>query len=375
MLYTDARLTTRERTPEGLLRAHAILTRTGEFDYLASELNGLGIDEGMYKVMRTRDTVAHADTLASVRGIPITINHPPDGEVNANNYRMLTVGNVAGEPSVDEEGFLHADILLADREAIRLVNSGVDQLSIGYDVNLYRREDGDILTTGPLRINHVAIVDAGRAGEKVRVLDSQEKKMDEDKIKLMLDAAISKALTDAKPKSSQDDIAALISAAVEPVMAEVKTLQDMSRKKKDEEDMKMKKDEAQKAADELVNQIRSEERTRFAVLQDAIPLISGVDSTALAEMSVKDILVLALKDAIPEAASHDEAFLRGALAIAKRNMDSQKLASKDGKPTGIGQPAPQAPIRGADQQTTESYQKYVDSLTSAWMGKQTGSDK
>ena len=68
MLYADAKTTTRVRTPEGMLRADAVLTRAGLFEYGASEL-GLGGD-GVVTVRRTMDTLRHPKRWGHCAGRP-----------------------------------------------------------------------------------------------------------------------------------------------------------------------------------------------------------------------------------------------------------------------------------------------------------------
>ena len=66
---------TRRRTEEGFVRGKAGLTRTGIFLYSDIEL-GVGDTGKTVRVMRTPETVFHSDTIASLAGAPITLNHP-----------------------------------------------------------------------------------------------------------------------------------------------------------------------------------------------------------------------------------------------------------------------------------------------------------
>ena len=66
---------TRRRTDEGFVRGRAGLTRTGVFLYTDEEL-GVGDAGSIVRVMRTPETVFHPDTVASLAGAPITLNHP-----------------------------------------------------------------------------------------------------------------------------------------------------------------------------------------------------------------------------------------------------------------------------------------------------------
>ena len=115
MLYLDATTTTRERTEEGYLRAGAVVTRSGVFRYDAAEI-GVGPAGQTVEVLRTEETLTHPDTIASLRGAPLTVEHPEEG-VTPENWRAFVRGNVVGDP-VFEAGQLRADVLVGESGAI-----------------------------------------------------------------------------------------------------------------------------------------------------------------------------------------------------------------------------------------------------------------
>lgn len=159
-------MTTRVATPEGFLRAGAVLTRAGPFDYLRSEI---GLDgDGTVTIDRTLETLMHPSTIGGLRGAPITLGHP-EGGVTPDNFQSVVVGAVAGEPRVLGNA-ITGDVLISDRDALKRLDDGEDELSIGYDFAI----GADYRTVGPLLINHVAIVPMGRAGSGVRIMDSGE---------------------------------------------------------------------------------------------------------------------------------------------------------------------------------------------------------
>ena len=277
----------------------------------------------------------HPDTLASLRGAPITLGHPPEG-VTPDNWKREVVGAVAGEPRVVGDVIL-GDVLIGDREALQRLDEGVDELSIGYAF-LPSNDYGKLITKGPLQINHVAIVPRGRAGSSVRVLDSleddgMEKKEMMDAIAEAMDMGMKKyrpgmdaAAFDAEgmKKSFMDSISPVLDA-----MKEMKDAQDKALTAADEAKATA---DAKAAGDALVNATRAEERERFAVLTDAMPLIAEDKRAALLEAEPKAILVAALGDSIPNADTMSVDYLRGALSFAKVQ---QATAANDGLPAGV----------------------------------------
>ena len=325
-------MTTRIETPDGLLRAGAILTRSGPITYARGELGLTGDADAPVIVDRTLATLMHPDTLSSLRGAPITLGHPPEG-VTPDNWKQQVVGAVAGEPKVAGDVIL-GDVLIGDKEALKRLDAGEDELSIGYTFSLGR----DNATIGPLKINHVAIVPRGRAGSSVRVLDSleddgMEKKEMMDAIAEAMDMGMKKyrpgmdaAAFDAEgmKKSFMDSISPVLDA-----MKEMKDARDKALTAADEAKATA---DAKAAGDALVNATRAEERERFAVLTDAMPLIAEDKRAALLESDPKAILVAALGDSIPNADTMSVDYLRGALSFAKVQ---QAAAANDGLPAGV----------------------------------------
>ena len=77
---------------------------------------------------------------------------------------------------------------------------------------------------------------------------------------------------------------------------------------------------------------RAEERDRFAVLTDAMPLIAEDKRAALMEAEPKAILVAALGDSIPNADSQSVGYLKGALDMAIRQV---KADADNRLPAGV----------------------------------------
>jgi len=163
-------------TPEGFLLCKDVpLTRTGVFEYTASEVPVEASLDGMVKIQRDDDEVFAQNTIASFEGKPVTINHP-EGMVTPENWSELAHGVVQNVRRGDGEqaDLLLGDILITTEKGIELVKSGLREVSCGYDAQYEQIEKGK----GKQREiigNHVALVTKGRAGSRCTIQDSGDK--------------------------------------------------------------------------------------------------------------------------------------------------------------------------------------------------------
>jgi len=171
------RITHREYTDEGFLRVPGHVARTGIQDYLARELELPGDPNRIVKVYRPPEEVFNADSLATYSGADVTLNHPK-GLVNADNYKVTSVGVVRSSGSKSED-FVQCDLIIKDAAAIKAVNSGKCELSAGYTA-VYDDTPGETpegekydYVQREIRINHIAIVDRGRAGALAKIFDNE----------------------------------------------------------------------------------------------------------------------------------------------------------------------------------------------------------
>ena len=159
-----------KREPEGyLLCLNVPVARTGTQDYLPSELD-LPPGPGMISVYRPEEEVFSPETIASFEGMPVTNDHPPDG-VDVSNIRALQKGHAHNvrRGSGEESDLLLADLIITDPFLIDAVLDGKREISCGYTYELCE-ENGSFIQR-KIRGNHVAVVDAGRAGPRVSIKD------------------------------------------------------------------------------------------------------------------------------------------------------------------------------------------------------------
>ena len=163
-------------TVEGFLICRNVpIARTGEMEYLESELKQDGDISKVVKVYRSPDEVFSEAALSSFEGKPITDEHPPEllTPDNCTQYARGHAQNIRkGEG--EWEGHVIADLHIQDEELIRAVQGGKREISCGYECSYTENEDGTY-SQHDIRGNHIAVVTRGRAGKHVAILDSKKK--------------------------------------------------------------------------------------------------------------------------------------------------------------------------------------------------------
>lgn len=159
---------------EGYMLAMSRVARTGIQLYRGSELGRA--DMAVVRVYRPDSAVFAKDSMASFAGKPVTLLHPKEG-VTADNWKDLAVGNVLQGVARDGE-FIVVPFQLMHRPAIERVRDGMNEISMGYSTDIEWKSgttaDGqsyDAVQTGPITINHLAIVPKARGGNELRVGD------------------------------------------------------------------------------------------------------------------------------------------------------------------------------------------------------------
>src|SRR5208337_2003333 len=164
----------RSYTPEGyLLCESATLSRTGTMLYKSDEVPVSGGSDGLVTVVRYDEDVFKPESIASANGKSVCNNHPAEGQdISPENWRTLEVGVILHprRGTGDKKDCLVADLLIKDKEAIKLIESGKVQLSCGYDADYDEIKPGYARQTGII-INHVAIVENGRCGPRCAIMD------------------------------------------------------------------------------------------------------------------------------------------------------------------------------------------------------------
>lgn len=162
-------------TDRGLV-AVAKAARTGVQEYLGSEVGRP--DLAVVRVYRPADEVFADAALASFSHAPITLDHPTEMVTTA-NWDSYAVGEVSTAAEIDRK-WVSLPLIVKSSVAIDAVRSGKRQLSAGYscriDWTAGTSDDGEAYDAVQrnIVINHLAIVDAARAGPEARIADDKK---------------------------------------------------------------------------------------------------------------------------------------------------------------------------------------------------------
>lgn len=161
-----------ERMENGWLRVDGKIARIGIQEYEDP-------DGGLHRELRIPEEVFDATSLRSFELVPVTNTHPPV-LLDDKNTRAFQVGQ-AGQGLRRDGDFVVSTLLLTDADAIRSAEAGRSELSNGYTCELDPTQDAQLIEAWggydfiqrKIRGNHIAIVDAARAGREARMrLDS-----------------------------------------------------------------------------------------------------------------------------------------------------------------------------------------------------------
>jgi hypothetical protein len=209
-----------ERTPEGYLKATAIVAREDTLDYP---------DEGRSEFVSEEALKSGAETLLHK---PVTMEHPSRGEVDDGDWKQHAVGIVVESRYDSDLRAIVAGIVVYDRAAIAAVlEHDIREVSPGYRAAVVKDP-----TYGFRQVrrasNHLAITRAGRGGPEASIrLDSkgrtathEEQMTDEEKEKL-------KAKADAAEKEAAD-----AKSKLDALQAKVDAYEKMAKEKDEEKD-------------------------------------------------------------------------------------------------------------------------------------------
>ena len=208
------------REPEGyLLCLNVPVARTGTQEYLPEEV-GLPPGPALIPVYRPEEEVFSPSTMASFEGMPVTNDHPPDG-VDVSNIRALQKGHAHNvrRGSGEESDLLLADLIITDPALITaILEEGKREISCGYTYELCM-ENGQYIQR-KIRGNHVAVVDAGRAGSRVSIKDQ---KPVIERRKSIMKKSLSKVLARMAKDGDIETVAEIIEEMIDPAETESET--------------------------------------------------------------------------------------------------------------------------------------------------------
>lgn len=165
--YDTAPINKIEVDPDsGFLNAKDVpIARVGVFPYRKSD-GSIDMEAKLPQYLLSDDTVESAN------GKPITDEHPPV-MLNKDNVKEYMQGFTATNAHVRGDT-LRVDLIICDSSLINDINNGKEELSIGFRTEL-QPVSGEFNGTkydsvqSNIQINHVAVVDKGRAGHSIRL--------------------------------------------------------------------------------------------------------------------------------------------------------------------------------------------------------------
>ncbi len=123
-------------------------------------------------------------TVESANNKPVTDDHPPE-MVTIDNTKKYMSGITSNNAHV-KGNTLRVDMVISDKDLINDISSGKEELSIGFRTEVkniagdFEGEHYDSQQTN-IQINHIAVVDRGRAGHSIRLTGDSASMLIQDK--------------------------------------------------------------------------------------------------------------------------------------------------------------------------------------------------
>lgn len=209
-----------EQLDGGMIRVKARLARTGIQEYAPWPGVPSHLKDRKVRLYRPPEEVFDAVSLSTLRSNPITLDHPPTGEVTADSWKAFAVGHVEGHEvkraTVDGatdghgEDFIETSLVISDAKAVKAVQSKErSEFSSGYAMSIdwtpgeYKGVAYDGIQRS-IRHNHQALLKPGnaRAGREARIVDSRETKSNSEDSEVKFEE-LKKALEDAKAENAE----------------------------------------------------------------------------------------------------------------------------------------------------------------------------
>lgn len=153
------------------------LSKVGVFPYLGRQISPDLEPDKIYQVLRPEEELNNDDTLQSFKLVPIVDDHTMLGtKPGMKPAEEKGVHGVIGDDVYYKDGIIYGDLKIFSETLKEEIENGKKELSMGYFCD-YELKDGEFngepyqAIQRNLRINHVALVDEGRMGADVRVMD------------------------------------------------------------------------------------------------------------------------------------------------------------------------------------------------------------
>ena len=221
-LIFDTKNSNREKDANGFLHVkNCHCTKVQIAQYLGSEISNDLIPDKVYNVFRPEEELNKAETIQSLNGVPLQLEHHDDTAERPAQYTRI---GATGTDAIFEFPYLSNSLHFFNQKAIDLIESGEKcELSIGYDCEIHK-EAGEYegqpydFVQRNIKIQHVALVECGRAGSDVKVSDSKEiilnsektevKQMDKEKLLQLINELVKAGASEEEIKAKIDELTA-----------------------------------------------------------------------------------------------------------------------------------------------------------------------
>ena len=275
-LIFDTKNSNREKDANGFLHVkNCHCTKVQIAQYLGCEISKDLVADKVYNVFRPEEELKKADTVQSLNGVPLQLEHHDDTAEKPAQYTRI---GATGTDAVFEYPYLSNSLHFFNQKAIDLIESGEKcELSIGYDCEIHK-EAGEFegvpydFVQRNIKIQHVALVECGRAGADVKVSDSKEiilnseknevKQMDKEKLLQLINELVKAGASEEEIKAKIDELTAdaCEDDEVEVETEEVKTeepdtdeVEEQEQEASDEEQTEQKDDD-----DLIIEEVKAE---------------------------------------------------------------------------------------------------------------------
>lgn len=153
------------------------LSKVGIFPYLGRQISADLEPDKIYQVLRPEEELSKPETIASLNLIPLVNEHEMLGENFTPAEKKGTHG-VTGDNAEFNNGLLSNDLKIFSESLKQEIQNGKKELSAGYFCNYdltsgeYNGQHYDAVQRD-IKFNHIALVEEGRMGHDVRVMDCQ----------------------------------------------------------------------------------------------------------------------------------------------------------------------------------------------------------
>ncbi len=281
------------------------LSREGIFPYSGETVNG---EPGrVYAVYRPEAELSNPETINSFKLLPFVDDHPSvllgDAEAGLTPAEKKGIEGVIGEDVYYKDGILYGNIKVLSQSLLDLIESGKKQLSVGYRC-VYEIVSGvwngmpyDAIQRD-IRGNHLALVDQGRMGKEVAVLDHSIYTFDSIEITKELKMAEEVKKEDEK-KEGMDAQAERVSKVLDWAEARMaKDAAEEAEKEKEKEAKDASEEEEEKGMDDDAEEEKKDKK-------EGMDSAFAMDAATIAKFEKTFLINATKRTALVERLSHD----------------------------------------------------------------------